>query len=143
MTQEIARCKQIFCLPKALPLACAITLFAVAPQVLAQESTKAAPAGSAAGTIIVPPASDPGMVRKAPPGGDPQAIKPPPMPVEPDAVRKAAPAKEVEKMKERAPKSQAPGNAVPDSAHGSGRQPSSMNGDCKGNAASCKQDSVR
>ncbi|MGV3742408.1 MAG: hypothetical protein ACO1NO_08870 [Burkholderiaceae bacterium] len=125
-----------------LPLACGIALLAMPPLGSAQESMKPAPAGGASGTIIVPPATDPGMAKQVPPTGDAKAVKPPPMPVEPDAVRKAAPekntGKDAAKMKEGASASPAPRKAAPGPASDQGSQPSSMKDNCKGNAALCK-----
>lgn len=71
-------------------LACAALLLAASSHGLAQSPARPATAqgAEAAGAVIVPPVSDPGMVRQAPPMPGATVVKPPPMEVDPKAVRK-------------------------------------------------------
>jgi hypothetical protein len=152
MTQKSVVRKGLPCAAMILPAAGALVLFAMSPYGIAQDSAGAPAASQGAagvsGTVIVPPASDPGIVRQAPSGGDPQAVKPPPMPIEPDAVRKAPATKETERKKAVRPELKP--KAAPDNGHDQNRSPAlrgetgqSTKDACKGGTELCRQDSAR
>jgi hypothetical protein len=154
MTRRCAARNRLVDAASALWIAGAVFLIVMPLQSIAQgpEKSPAAAQGApgASGTIIVPPATDPGMAKQAPSLGDPQAVKPPPIPVEPDAVRKTPKGKDVPKPKENAGtpdgKQRAARNAVQSKGGEAAPQvdkPPSGKDNCQGPAELCKQDSAR
>lgn len=143
--------------------ACAALLIAASSYGLAQnpaipETARGAGAAGAAGAVIVPPVSDPGMVKQAPPMPGTSVVKPPPVDVGSEAVRK--PRKDEGGDAEGSATKR---DAKPDAAkqspqvrEGAGRSNSridkskafvavisSVKDNCKGAAALCRQGSVR
>lgn len=119
---------------KPLQLALTGAMLAASLHVFAQ-SGSGAPATSAmpeasSGAIIMPPATDSGMVKEPPRNVDPGAVSKPPAQVDPEMVRKPA---------------QEPGTmGLPSQgASPKGDERSSAKDDCKGGNDLCKQDSAR
>jgi hypothetical protein len=70
---------------RALCIAMAVSMQAVPLQGLAQSSP--APAASS-GAIVMPPATDPGMVKEPPRNVDPEAVSKPPAGIDPEMIQK-------------------------------------------------------
>lgn len=141
---------------KTLHTALIASMLALPVHSLAQSSsvdpaTAQEPAVSS-GAIIIPPATDPGMVKPAPSNVDPGAISKPPVPVDPGMVQTPPgdAAQDKGAIEPPAPGTrpgEGSGAALPEkrlqpNAHESGKRPSKRD-DCRGNAALCRQDSAR